>query len=279
MVYFEELNEQFIQMITDSEGRYSIKENDKEIWLKEKYLIDSYLQNTSYSTAAILRIITKILNPYYKYNDPKYVSEHLTKRINQEKRDLEKGSKTQLVPSVPIYRSEMEKLELIPVGQCRVLGFTFLVLGKYHYNKPELDDRHTTWIASRKSDIFDLAGFNDSSVNGDSRADYLNKLWASGLVDIQTKYTSEVDLMRNPKMQYGKLKYRVNFMEFLENEEPAFVVKNYYDMRLYYLRYIGDSSIISCKECGEPIIKTANKKMFCDDCQKKKDRARKQKPA
>lgn len=52
-----------------------------------------------------------------------------------------------------------------------------------------------------------------------------------------------------------------------ENSYPAFVVKNFDDILLDYLKYTGEN-VISCKQCGNLFLKRSNREILCRKCYK-----------
>ena len=57
---------------------------------------------------------------------------------------------------------------------------------------------------------------------------------------------------------------RVMFID--QYEEVGMVVTSYEDLGLQYLEYIGDKTVVRCKDCGKLVKKRSKRLDYCPEC-------------
>lgn len=56
-----------------------------------------------------------------------------------------------------------------------------------------------------------------------------------------------------------------------ENSEVVIEIDNFEDFIYHYYKWKDEKSVVECDVCGRPILKTSNRKKYCNSCWKEKD--------
>lgn len=133
------------------------------------------------------------------------------------------------------YISKLEKLNE------QKIAFTLLTLYKfYDYKKFEVS----------LEDLFKLCKLN---LNSKSKLSLLQSLTSKGLIDINMG---------------GK-----RWVTFAEKQGNTLIeIKNFDDFIYEYHKYLGEKSISNCELCKKAIKLTSNRKKYCHNCRKEKER-------
>lgn len=153
------------------------------------------------------------------------------------------AKKNKLIKNKEIYITEKELLCIKGLEKTneQKVAFTLLVLYKfYDYKKFEVSIE----------DLYRLCKLN---INSKTKLGILQSLTAKELVDITMG---------------GK-----RWAKFADKKDiPVITIRNFDDFIYEYLRYIGDEKYSSCEECNRAIKLTSNRKKYCSDCWKEKEK-------
>lgn len=145
---------------------------------------------------------------------------------------------------IPVYKSELARIDSLPTGQLRKVAFTLLVLGKYFKT---VKHSESAWIRVSDTELFLLANVGASKVE---RALMLNDLFRIGMVGFSSA-VSNTDV-------------HVLYVE--DSGDKAMSVTVLRDLGTQYLAYESPHKYLRCAVCGVPVLAQGRKRVvYCSE--------------
>lgn len=155
------------------------------------------------------------------------------------------------VQGIPVTKTELEVVSQLPKDSLKKLAFTLLCVAKF-YNAINPDNQN--WCNTSDKDLFRMA--NITSLDSRRQQKLISELHELGLVG----YSNVID----------NINLRVLFAD--KYEDIGMVVTDYTDLGLQYMEYIGDKTVVHCKDCGRLIKKYSKRLDYCHECALKNQR-------
>lgn len=206
------------------------------------YYYTNYLYMNGKELSEIKQLVTEKMNNYH-FRGSQYQEYLAVDRITKYYRDInnEKLKPLRKIDTVPIYKSEYERIMQCETDRERKVLFTLYILAR-------LNDNYG-WVYQRRTDIYELANTSHSGKRQDNVFYLLYK-------NNHIKRTNKVD----------DLKIGVELSD--GNEEVAFEVDEIKDLGKKFMIF-AYKEYIMCEECGK-LVKTTNKigrrTKYCKKC-------------
>lgn len=230
----------------------SLNENEDA----EKYLSEHYIDKNIFNK---LRVIAGYFfeHGYNKEQVKERLREHIARcgespslnvwndTINMA---IKRASKTKLIQIdyLPIYKSELDKIETLSGIRCKRLAFTLLCLSKY---RDALNENNDHWVCYEHSDIMKMANIKDSLKE---QARMYRQMTTRGYLFFPDKVDS--------------ISMKVLYSD--ESGEEAIRITNMKNLGYQYLKYIGEP-YFECACCGNT-VKIDNEfgrpQKYCKEC-------------
>ncbi|WP_019638992.1 hypothetical protein [Paenibacillus fonticola] len=153
------------------------------------------------------------------------------------------------ITEVVITNKELEHIKSLNSLVHEKLTFVYLVYGKI-FNKMNGNDSY--WVNTPRSDIFKDAKITANNVK---QGLLVNDLMTLGVIE--------------PTLNTKKLSKRVLFAE--DQDTAGIIVRDFRNYIYLYLEWRGDK-IMSCCSCGILLRQTSNRKKYCSECSKAKQK-------
>lgn len=203
------------------------------------FLLSKYFYSLGQSKSEVLNNIETYLQRFPFLPLPKW--QKTIERI------VVKAKKHSLVEiqGIPISKTELETISQIPKESLQKLAFTLLCLAKF-YNT--VNPNNQNWCNTSDKDLFRMA--NIGSLDSRRQQKLISELHELGMVG----YSNIID----------NINLRVMFID--QYEEVGTVITSYEDLGLQYLEYIGDKTVVRCKDCGKLVKKRSKRLDYCPEC-------------
>ena len=149
------------------------------------------------------------------------------------------------IQGIPITKTELEAVAQLQKESLQKLAFTLLCIAKF-YNA--INPNNQNWCNTSDKDLFRIA--NVGSLDSRRQQKLISELHELGMVG----YSNVID----------NINLRVMFID--QYEEVGMVITNYEDLGLQYLEYIGDKTVVRCKDCGKLVKKRSKRLDYCHEC-------------
>lgn len=153
------------------------------------------------------------------------------------------------IKEVVITAKELEYIRGLNSLVHEKLAFVYLVYGKI-FNKMNGNDSY--WVNTPRSDIFKDAKVTANSVK---QGLLVNDLMTLGMIE--------------PTLNTKKLSKRVLFAN--DQDAAGIIVRDFRNYIYLYLEWRGDK-IMSCSTCGILLRQTSNRKKYCSECSRIKQK-------
>lgn len=161
---------------------------------------------------------------------------------------IKRAGKTKLIQIdyLPIYKSELDKIDELSGIKCKRLAFTLLCLSKY---RDALNEKNDHWICYEHSDIMKMANIKYTLKE---QAKIYRQMTARGYLYFPDKVDS--------------ISMRILYSD--ESGEEAIRITNMKNLGYQYLKYIGEP-YFECECCGTTVKMDSTfgrPQKYCKDC-------------
>lgn len=155
------------------------------------------------------------------------------------------------VESVNITKSEIDFIKSIGQKTLEKLTFTYLVYAKV---LNQINPKNNNWVSSK----YRTAIFKDANIGekGSKQLEIIHKAVVRNIIVLSKNITNN----------------SINVENYInENDSVVLVVRDFRELGLQYLKFIGEKNIVNCEVCKRLIVKTrpnSNIK-YCKNCARK----------
>lgn len=221
----------------------------KNGFIQDKYLMELKLLAKYYNKKEGLK--TNEVKQKLKEFCEKYLPEynevlHLELITKATRYGVQKKNNLVVVPSIPITKTELEKIKSLNNLDLEKLTFIGLVLSKIYKNLSKgKNNKSKDYYINNFRELFKHSKIK---VNKQKREKFIEQLCETKLFELTIYCTLKVNFIDN-------------------KSEPQLIIKNFDNFLLEYLKYIGDN-VIYCENCKVPLVPSNNKTKYCKDCAK-----------
>jgi hypothetical protein len=207
--------------------------------IQNVFLLAKYYYSLGQTRAEVLAHVEEYLQRFPYVVLPKWQT--------TVERMVTKAKKHKLVEiqGIPITKTELEAVVQLQKESLQKLAFTLLCIAKF-YNA--INPNNQNWCNTSDKDLFRMA--NIGSLDSRRQQKLISELHELGMVG----YSNIID----------NINLRVMFID--QYEEIGMVITSYEDLGLQYLEYIGDKTVVRCKDCGKLVKKRSKRLDYCPEC-------------
>lgn len=207
---------------------------------------------------------------YFKGMPENYINTSIHKIISHVK-EAQSNSSYDTPPSLTIYQDELTEIETLGHDDTERLAFVFLCVAKmisyeqiYECNAKlyQLAWRYKYDTEAKKV----LKKQEGRRVGGSEPTKRINRLCHAGIVRYSTRINAPYKTKLSKDKPTASAMFSVPILQ--NNGDIAFIIDKPDEdpLVLYYDRYKGYGGILSCGQCGKPVLRTGRRQKYCAAC-------------
>jgi len=236
-----------------------------ELWIAAWYLVNK----TTYTMKQTEQRLRSAAAEYFKGMPEDYTDSSIRDIIASVKIAKASDEIDDAPASITIYKEELNKIEALGHDDTERLAFVFLCVSKM---KPYAQ------IYECNSELYRLAWQykydmilkkvlqrqEGRRVGGSEPTKRVNRLCQAGIVQYSTRINTSFKSTHKSSPASAVFSVPIK----CDGGEAAFVINkpDRESLVLYYDRYKGYAGILTCEQCGRPLLRTGRKQKYCSSC-------------
>lgn len=229
-----------------------------------------YLVNkTTYTDKQIENRLRTAAADYFKGMTEAYIDMSIRDTISSVKEEASVENVSETPSSITIYKKELDKIRSLNHDDTERLAFIFLCISKMiaYEQVYECNSKlyQLAWMYKYDSDKQKVLAKQDGRrVGGKEPTKRVNRLCQAGVVRYSTRINAPFKKKNNKPTASST--FSVPILQ--KDGEVAFVIDkpDEESLVLYYDRYKGYSGIVTCEQCGKPVLRTGRRHKYCSIC-------------
>lgn len=227
------------------------------------------LTQTTYTARQVENRLRSATSEYFKGMTDDYISSSLRTIIASVDKDTGSGDICSDTPKITIYQEELNKIAELAHDDTERLAFVFLCIAKLKpYNQIyecNAELYRLAWKYKYDSKAMTvLEKLEKRRVGGSEPTKRVNALCKAGIVKYSTRINTSYNLTHEKPPASSMFTVPIT----RNDGEIAFTIDNpdADSLVLYYDQYKGYSGIVTCKNCGRPVLRTGRRQKYCSAC-------------
>lgn len=235
---------------------------------KELRIVAWYLINkTTYTKKQIEGRLRSVSEDYFKGMPQDYIDKSIGDIISSVEVEDKESEDVGVMPSITIYKEELNAIEALGHEDTERLAFAFLCMAKmipyeqiFECNSKLYQLAWKYKYDSKNKKVLEKT--EKRRVGGTTPTTRVNTLCKAGIVKFATRI--------NPAFKVAIPTAVATFSVPIlckEGEEAFKIEKPDEDsLILYYDRYIGYGNIVTCERCAKPVLRSGRRQKYCSSC-------------